>query len=155
MTKLLNLETATVSTTATAVLLPETCFDDDATEDRRVFCKMFLMNIRLKYFETAVENRNEYNSFVQLDGNISVGEKVSCGTSPEAHVTAIEDKGKRKRTVTLSLLPFGTEIKYKSLAGKVRQFEPDLTSYDWKTCLTLRLHTSSTPSRHFFGAMSQ
>ena len=101
MTKLLNLETATVSTTVTAVLLPETCFDGDATEDRRVFCKMFLMNICLKYFETAVENRNEYNSFVQLDGNISVDKKVSCSASPEARVTSIKDKGKGKGTVAL------------------------------------------------------
>ena len=67
---------------------------------------MFSMHSRLKYFETGIENRIDYNSFVQLDGDISVGKKVSCSASPEACVTAIKDKGKDKGTVTLSLLPF-------------------------------------------------
>ena len=88
------------------------CLEEGSNEDRQVFCKMLSINSRSKYFETAVENRKEYNSLVQLDGVISVGEKVSCRASPEARVTAIKDND----TVTLSLLPFGTEIKYKSLS---------------------------------------
>ena len=130
MTKSMNLGTAKVLTAVTAVLLPPTCLDKKEEAERREFCKLLSINGRSKYFEYAVENRKEYNSFLELEGDISVGEKVSCRGSPEAQVTVIEDDG----SVTVSLLPFGTEKKYKSLQhGKIRRFEPDLALYDRKT----------------------
>lgn len=105
MTKSMNLGTAKVLTAVTAVLLPPTCLDKKEEAERREFCKLLSINGRSKYFEYAVENRKEYNSFLELEGDISVGEKVSCRGSPEAQVTVIEDDG----SVTVSLLPFGTE----------------------------------------------
>ena len=88
---------------------------------------MFLIYSCSKYFETAVQNKRDYNSFAQLDGGISVGEKVNRSTSSEAYVAAIKDDS----TVTLSLLPFGVEKyqitrKRKGLAVQARAFNVQL-----------------------------
>ena len=83
MTKSLNLGTAKLLIAVTAILLPENCLDPDTNKDRQVFCKTFSINGRAKYFETAFENRKEYSSFVQLDGDISVGEKLAVARLPK------------------------------------------------------------------------
>ena len=72
----------------------------------------------------------KYDSFLELEGEIAVGEVVSCRFSPEAIVTTIADNG----AVTVKLLPYGTEKTFTSLAdGKIRRYEPDLCSYSRNT----------------------
>ena len=130
MAKSTTLATAKVLTAVTAVLLPPSCLDKRNKAARTDFCNVFSINGRSKYFESAVKNRTEYNTFLKQDDDISTGEKVSCRDSPEARVTAIGDDD----SVTVSLLPFGTAKKYTSLSkGKIRRFEPDLTAYDRRT----------------------
>ena len=130
MAKLINLGTAKVLAAVTAVLLPSTCFGEGADVSRRDFCELIGINCNSKYFEFAVEKRKQYDSFLNLEGDISVGEKVSCRASPEAVVTAIKTNG----SVTVKLLPFENERKFKSIsAGRIRQYEPDLDLYERET----------------------
>ena len=65
-----------------------------------------------------------------MEGDIEVGEKVSCRASPEAIVTSIKSNG----SVTVQLLPFGNKKRFDSLsAGKVRRYKPDIQLYDRQT----------------------
>ena len=72
---------------------------------RREFYNLFSINRKAKYFQSALENRKQYETFLQAKGEISVGERVSCRASPEAMVTAIDSDD----TVTVKLLPYGNE----------------------------------------------
>ena len=105
MAKSSTLGTAKLLTTVTAVLLPPSCLDERNKAERTNFCNLFSINGRSNYFKSALKNRTEYNAFLEQDDDISIGEKVTCRDSPEARVTAIKNDG----SVTVSLLPFGTE----------------------------------------------
>ena len=71
----------------------------------RDVCDLLNINRQSKYVESAIENRKQYDLFVSLEEDISVGETVSCRASPEAIVTAIESNGR----ITVKLMPYGTE----------------------------------------------
>ena len=94
------------------------------------FCSLLGINRNSKYFEYAVDNGKTYKVFLSLEGYIILGEKVRCGASPEAIVTAI----KSNCSVTVQLLTFGNKKRFDSLsAGKVRRYEPDIQLYDRQT----------------------
>jgi hypothetical protein len=65
-----------------------------------------------------------------LEGDILVGEIVSCRLSPGAIINNIGRDG----SVTVQLMPFGNEKKYRSFAsGKICCLEPELDNYQRKT----------------------
>ena len=106
MTKSLNVTSAKILTSVVAVLLPEKkCFEEGNEVSQREFCNLLSINRKSKYFDTAFKNRNKFNSFVDAKGELSVGELVSCRSSPEAIITAINSDN----TVSVKLLPYSTE----------------------------------------------
>ena len=105
MTKLLNVTSAKNLTSVVAVLLPEKCFKEGNEVSQREFCNLLSINQKSKYFDTAFKNRNKFNSFLDAKGELSAGELVSCRSSPEAIITAINSDN----TVSVKLLPYGTE----------------------------------------------
>ena len=114
MTKSMNLASAKTLTAVIAVLLPSACFENDDDISRRDFCNLLSINRQSKYFENALRNRKKYNAFFDAEGELSAGDLVSCRSSPEAIITAIKDDD----TVTVKLLPYGTEKKsFKSFTG--------------------------------------
>ena len=113
LAKSVHLGAAKVLTSVTAVMMPSDCLANAGDMSRRDFCQLLGMNRKSKYFDIAIENRKQYESFLKLEGDIKVGEKVSCRASPEAIITSIEKDG----PVVVTLLPFGTEKKFKSLSS--------------------------------------
>jgi len=117
MTKTFNLGTAKVLTAVCSVLAPPSFFSDDvegvAIND---LCNMIGVNRQSKYVKAGFNNRREYQDYLDRKGPILVGERVTCRSSPEAIVTAFANDG----SITVKLLPFGTEKRYKSISsGKV------------------------------------
>jgi len=124
-----NLGSAKVLTAVTAVLLPSGCVEKNSSSCRD-FCETLGINPKSKYVELGIENRKLYDSFLMRDGDILVGEEVTCRSSPAAVVTDIGRNG----SVTVKLLPFNNEKKYRSfVSGKVRRLEPELDNYQRKT----------------------
>jgi len=72
---------------------------------------MLGINRKSKYVKAGFENRRKYDNFLKLHGTIKIGETVCCGASPEAVVTAIATDG----SITVKLLPFGTEKIYQKI----------------------------------------
>ena len=66
---------------------------------------MLGINRQSKYVEAGFNNRALYESYMNLEVEIQIGEKVSCWASPESVFTGIDDEG----VVTVHLLPFGTK----------------------------------------------
>ena len=64
----MNLASAKVVTAVTAVLLPPTCLKKNNDMSRREFCNLFSINRKAKYFQSALENRQQYESFLQAKG---------------------------------------------------------------------------------------
>ena len=68
-----------------------------------------------------------YDAYLDLEGEIEVGEQVSCRASPEGIFTGVDEDG----AITVTLLPFGTEKTYPSrAAARLYRCEPSLDSYD-------------------------
>ena len=137
MTKSMNVTSAKILTSVVAVLLPEKCFEEGNDVSQREFYNLLSINRNSKYFDTAIENRKKFNSFLEAKGELSVGELVSCRSSPEAIITAIKDDD----TVTVKLLPYGTE---KSSSHSLTEISV-ISSLTW--VFTIALH-ALTPHRH-------
>ena len=124
-----NLGSMKVLTAVTAVLAPADCVETNSQSCQN-FCDTLGLNPKSKYVELGIENRKLYDSFLMLDGDIAVGEHVTYRSSPVAIVTDIRTNG----SVTVKLLPFGNEKKFRSFAsGKIRRLEPELDNYQRKT----------------------
>ena len=72
-----NLGSAKVFTAVTAVLLPSDCVAKNSPACRD-FCEMLGVNPKSKYVELGIENRKLYDSYLMRDGDILVGEEVTC-----------------------------------------------------------------------------
>ena len=79
LTKSINVTTAKVLTSVTAILLPSTCFGANTDVTLKMdFCRLIGINPKSKYFEYAVDNRKKYKAFLSLEEDIKVDKKVSC-----------------------------------------------------------------------------
>ena len=102
------------------------------------FCELLGFNRQAKYFMAAIVNRTKYNTFLGLNGEIMIGDKVMCrGGSGE--LVARGDDG----TVTIKLLPWGTVKEYRSsMSAQMKRLEPSLDQFE-------RLQRSDvTPDSH-------
>jgi len=81
MTKSFNLGTARILTAVSNILAPSlACSSDNENNQstsKRAFCGMLGINRKSKYVEAGFKNCIVYNEFLELDGEIKVGEKVS------------------------------------------------------------------------------
>ena len=80
LTRSANIGSVKILTAVTAVLLPLDCVNKKSASCRD-FCDMIGINHKSKYVELAIENRKLYDSFLMLEGDILVGETVSCRSS--------------------------------------------------------------------------
>jgi len=107
MTKSFNLGTARVLPSVSAVLAPSlaTSSENDTIQStsKRAFCDMLGINRKSKYVDAGFKNRSMYNEFLELEGEIKVGEKVSCCASPEGILMNVCNDG----TVTISFCHLG------------------------------------------------
>ena len=127
MTKSFSLGTARILTAVSAVLAPQSANGPLDIISRRAFCDMMGINRQSKYVEAGFRNRALYETYLDLEGEIAVGERVSCRASPEGIFSRVDEDG----TVTIALLPFGTEKTYPSrAAARMFRCEPKLDSYE-------------------------
>ena len=70
LAKLVHLIAAKVLTSVTAVMMPSDCFANTRDVARREFCQLLGINCNSKYFDMAIENRKQYESFLKLEGDI-------------------------------------------------------------------------------------
>ena len=61
------------------------------------------INRQSKYVEAGFRNQVLYETYLDLEGEIEVGERVSCQASPGGSFSGVDDDG----GVTITLLPFG------------------------------------------------
>ena len=126
LSRSVNLGAAKVLTAVTAVLLPANVSGKSDDFYIRDVCEMLHINRKSKYFLKGIQNRKQYDAYLMLEGDIRIGEKVSCRSSPEALVKTIGQNG----SVTVQLLPFETEKTFPSFSsGKIRRYEPSLDNY--------------------------
>jgi hypothetical protein len=121
------------------VLLPISVLNkNNKSFSLRRFCELLGFNRQAKYFMAAIVNCTKYNTFLGLNGDIVIGEKVICrGGSGE--LIARGDNG----TVTIKLLPWGTVKEYRSsISAQMKRLEPSLDQFE-------RLQRSDvTPDSH-------
>ena len=99
----------------------------DSAVSARDFSDVLGINRKAKYLKDGLDNRDEYNKFLALDGPLQVGEQVVC-RSGEGVLVSMEGD-----SPTAELQPWGTKVTYKSLKeGRLRRFEPQLDKYDRK-----------------------
>ena len=72
-----NLGSVKVLTAVTAVLAPSDCVETNS-QSCRSFCDTLGLNPTSEYVELGIENRKLYDSFLMLEGDIVVGEEVTC-----------------------------------------------------------------------------
>ena len=78
MTRSFSLRTARIITTVSAALAPQSANGSLDMVSRRAFYNMMGINRQLKYAEAGFRNRALYETYLQLEGEIEVGERVSC-----------------------------------------------------------------------------
>jgi len=113
MTKSFNLGTARILTAVSAVLALQFANDSTYAISRQAFCDMIGINRQSKYVDAGFRNRALYDTYLDLEGEIQVGERVSCRASPKGIFTGVNEDG----AITVTLLPFGTEKTYPSRAA--------------------------------------
>lgn len=122
-------------------------FDGEGNEDSgddvvsqfstRAFSQMFGVNRDAKYLANGVQNRRAFNRYLELEGDIAVGEKVSCRGGSDATLIGRDADG----AVTIQLHPYETVKRYTSAtSAQMMRQQPSLISNDRGT------RSDTTPS---------
>lgn len=106
----------------TDVLLPLFLLEG-SDESCRDCSDMIGINYNLKYAKKGIEHRRQYESFLKLEGDMVVCDKVGPISFPEDDLTTMGGND----SVTIKLLPFGNEKTFQYFASnKSKRSKPDL-----------------------------
>ena len=104
--------TVTLLTGLTAVLAPQPHPVTNDLVSARDFSKVLGLNRKAKYFGAGLHYRDEYNNFLDLTGDIEIGESVTCRGCNGTLIGRGADG-----SYTVKLLPWGTEVSYATISA--------------------------------------
>jgi hypothetical protein len=120
MSKNMTLKSARLLTGLVAMMVPQL-----GRVSIRDYSRLIGVNRDAKYFCDALDNRDAYEKYLELDGPIQVGEKVICRGGEGVLVKMDGD------SPTIELHPFNTQKKYNTItAAQMRRLPPQLDGYN-------------------------